>query len=104
MSTQLRTLAVTSQENMGPVVNETLVLPAAALTVEQLITLRVQHHTATRSAAEQEQAVRQAKDAFGKGLFLLVVDDHRVTDLQTVLPITDGTKLSFWRLMPLVGG
>jgi hypothetical protein len=104
MSTQLRTMTVTSQENLGPVVRETLDLPAAALTAEQIITLRVQHYTATRPVAEQTQAVRQAIHAFTQGLFLLVVDERRVTDLQEVLTLTDQTQIAFWRLIPLAGG
>jgi hypothetical protein len=98
------TLTITSQENLRPATTETLPDTPARLTAGQLITLRVLHQTATRPATEQAQAVEQALAAFRRGLYLLVVDDQRVADLDLPLTLDETTQVRFWRLLPLVGG
>jgi hypothetical protein len=98
------TLTIESRENMHPAVTEALALPAPQLTAGELITLRVHHTTAHRPPQEQEAAVRQALHAFRQGLYLLVVNDQRVTDLAEHLTLTERSRVRFWRLLPLVGG
>ena len=97
-------LPIESRENLRTVVHETLPLPQFDLTAEQLITIRVQHGTEMQPLAEQQRAVRQALDAFKRGVYLLIVNDRRVTDLQEWLVLGERSRVQFWRLVPLAGG
>ena len=98
------TLTIESRENLRPAITEALALPTPQMTAAELITLRVLHTTARRSPQEQEDAVRQALHAFRKDLYLLVVNDRRVTDLDECLTLSEASRVRFWRLLPLVGG
>jgi len=53
---------------------------------------------------DSEQAVATALEAFADGLFLVVVDDLEVSDLQAVVPLTAASRLTFVRLTMLAGG
>jgi hypothetical protein len=53
---------------------------------------------------DPEQAVATALEAFGDGLFLAVVDETEVTDLDGVVPLTPDSRLTFIRLTMLAGG
>jgi hypothetical protein len=97
-------LTVESRENTRPASREALALPAPQMTAGELITLRVLHTTAHRPPPEQEAAVRQALHAFRQGLYLLAVNDQRVTDLAERLTLSEASRVRFWRLLPLVGG
>jgi len=55
-------------------------------------------------AVDVEQAVATALEAFSDGLFLVVVDDVELTDLNAVVPLTDSSRLTFIRLTMLAGG
>lgn len=53
---------------------------------------------------DPEQAVAAALEAFADGLFLVVVDDAEVKDLDAVVPLTAASRLTFLRLAMLAGG
>ena len=98
------TVTIESRENLRPATTETLALPTLQLTARELITLRVLHTTARLAPQEQQDAVRQALHAFRQQMYLLVVNDRRVTDLAEHLTLAAESRVRFWRLMPLVGG
>jgi hypothetical protein len=45
-----------------------------------------------------------AIDAFRRNGFLILVDDHQATDLNEEIVLTPNTRVSFLKLVPLVGG
>jgi hypothetical protein len=53
---------------------------------------------------EPEQAVAVAVEAFADGLFLVVVDETEVKNLDSVVPLTASSRLAFVRLTMLAGG
>ena len=53
---------------------------------------------------DPDQAVAAAVEAFADGLFLVVVDDTEVKDLDGVVPLTASSRLTFIRLTLLAGG
>lgn len=55
-------------------------------------------------AVDTEQAVATALEAFGDGMFLVVVDDVEITDLNATVALTETSKLTFIRLTLLAGG
>ncbi|MFO0824312.1 MAG: hypothetical protein U0792_14560 [Gemmataceae bacterium] len=55
-------------------------------------------------AVDTEQAVATALEAFADGLFLVVVDEVEVTDLNALVPLTESSRLTFIRLTMLAGG
>ena len=48
--------------------------------------------------------VAKALRAFEAGTYVILVDGRRVERLDEVVPFSPGTKVTFLRLMPLVGG
>ncbi len=53
---------------------------------------------------DAERAVTVAIEAFADGLFLAVLDETEVMNLDDVLPLTASSRLTFIRLTMLVGG
>ncbi len=51
-----------------------------------------------------EQAVATAVEAFADGLFLVVVDETEVKELDRVVPLTASSRLTFIRFTMLAGG
>lgn len=51
-----------------------------------------------------EKAVCAAIDAQRDGLFQAIVDEEPIDDLDTVIEVRDGTRVTFLRLVALVGG
>lgn len=45
-----------------------------------------------------------ALEAFARNRFLLLVDDAQVTDLDAEIEVRHDTRVSFLRLVPLIGG
>ena len=99
-----RTLEIESRDNLRPAVVEQLPLVTFDLTAEQLITLRVCHGTENMPLSDQRVAVTQALAAFQRGVFVLLVDDRRVTSLGERLCLGACSRVQFWRLVPLAGG
>ena len=63
-------------------------------------TARAGKATPLDPALEVEKALR----AFAAGTYVILVDGRRVERLDEVVPFAPGTKVTFLRLMPLVGG
>ena len=55
-------------------------------------------------ALDAESEVRRAWQALAERRYMLVVDGVAVDDLDTLLTITERSRVSFVRLLPLVGG
>lgn len=55
-------------------------------------------------AVDVDQAVATALEAFSDGLFLVVVDDVELQDLNAVVPLAESSRLTFIRLTMLAGG
>jgi hypothetical protein len=53
---------------------------------------------------DPEQAVATALEAFADGLYLVVLDETEVTDLDAPLPLAASSRLTFVRLAMLAGG
>jgi hypothetical protein len=51
-----------------------------------------------------EAQYAKALDAFGRNGFLLLVDDHQLTELDEEVELRPETNVTFLRLVPLVGG
>ncbi|GAA3453793.1 hypothetical protein [Dactylosporangium matsuzakiense] len=84
----------------------------AALTLRELIRLRVreevaQHNAQAASAAERvdwEPPAGAAVAAFGRNAFFVLVGDRQVEDLDAPLTLDEASRVAFVRLVPLVGG
>jgi len=50
-----------------------------------------------------EQAAR-ALEAFSRNGYIVLVDDRQVEELDAVVELTRGTRITFLKLVPLVGG
>jgi hypothetical protein len=53
---------------------------------------------------DPEHAVATAVEAFADGLFLVVVDETEVKELDSVVPLTPSSRLTFIRFTMLAGG
>lgn len=53
---------------------------------------------------DPEQAVATAIEAFADGLFLVVIDETEVKDLDAAVPLTPSSRLTFIRFAMLAGG
>lgn len=111
-----------------------LVMPNTRTTVREIIATRVQHEVDVynrkegsdvfrglvmpegaelalngfklkkRRSIDAEQQIARALEAFGRNAFFVIVDDAQVDDLEQVVEISPLTKVSFVRLVQLVGG
>lgn len=71
------------------------------LTPEALI-LAASLDTLEPGAVEDE--IQRAQQAFVARTFMIVIDDRRVWDLDTIVDIQPGTRIEFIKILPLVGG
>lgn len=55
-------------------------------------------------SVDAEGQVQEALQAFGRNGFLLLVNDQQVTSLDEHIVFTPRTRVSFVKLVPLVGG
>lgn len=63
------------------------------------------HGTARkRRTVDADAQCRRALDAFTRNGFFILVDNHQVTSLDEVIELKVDTRISFLKLMPLVGG
>jgi hypothetical protein len=53
---------------------------------------------------DAETEIRRAWAGLAAGRYLLVVDGASVTDLDATLTLTERSRVSFVRLLPLIGG
>lgn len=57
-----------------------------------------------RDVPATDDAVAKALAAFERNRFLVMIDDHQVTDLDEMVAVPAGTSVTFLRLLPLKGG
>lgn len=58
----------------------------------------------TKAGVDPEKAVATALEAQRDGLFQAIVNDEPVDEIDTIIDVSDGTRVMFLRLVPLVGG
>ncbi|MEU7710732.1 hypothetical protein ACFXA2_10445 [Micromonospora chalcea] len=54
--------------------------------------------------ADPEERTRTTLEAFGRNAFVVLVDDRQVTDLDEKVRLHAGSRVTFLKLVPLVGG
>ncbi len=58
----------------------------------------------TSHRVEPQRQFELAVEAFGRNGFLVLVDDRQVEGLDEPVQLTEGTEVTFLKLVPLVGG
>lgn len=53
---------------------------------------------------DPEERVRMTLEAFGRNAFVVLVDDRQVTELDEEVHLRMGSRVTFLKLVPLVGG
>jgi hypothetical protein len=53
---------------------------------------------------DAEEQAEKALEAFSRNGFVVLVDDRQVADLDAVVDLRMGTRITFLKLVPLVGG
>ncbi|MET8304699.1 hypothetical protein ACFYO8_21225 [Micromonospora sp. NPDC005257] len=75
------------------------------LRLDDLIRRRVSLEIAESGVdVDPEERTRLTLDAFGRNAFVVLVDDHQVTDLDEKVRLHAGSRVTFLKLVPLVGG
>lgn len=97
------TLEIESRQVSGRA-TERLELDENTLTVRQLIESRVRGKLAREGGADLRRAVGDALDAFERKTYLVILDDRRLERLDERVTLTPVSRLTFWRLVPLIGG
>src|SRR4051812_6070039 len=73
--------------------------------LDELIRRRIFQEVAeSGSGADAEERTRVTLGAYGRNAFVVLVDDRQVTELDEVVHLHAGTKVTFLKLVPLVGG
>lgn len=80
--------------------------------LDELIRRRVFQEVAESNAragrggvrVDPEEQARTALEAFGRNAFVVLVDDRQVTDLDERVRLRMGSRVTFLKLVPLVGG
>ena len=120
----MATITLTDEQGIGhTVLEKPFNLDSDTLTLRELLRLRVYEEAADFNAAHTEifsglvqpeggpkrrvawQAqFDKAVGAFERRAFIVLVDDEQVDSLETVLSVKTGTRVTFLKLVPLVGG
>ncbi len=75
------------------------------LRLDELIRRRVFLEVAESGAqVDPEERTRVTLDAFGRNAFVVLVDDRQVTALDEKVRLHAGARVTFLKLVPLVGG
>lgn len=61
-------------------------------------------HSRKRCKLDWQAQYEQALSAFERHRYLILVDRKQVTSLDALLELHAGTKVTFFRLVPLIGG
>ncbi|KAB1907910.1 hypothetical protein J5U46_09525 [Micromonospora tulbaghiae] len=73
--------------------------------LDELIRRRVFLEIAESGAdADPEERTRMTLAAFGRNAFVVLVDDRQVTELDEKVRLHAGSRVTFLKLVPLVGG
>jgi hypothetical protein len=75
-----------------------LVQPAKTERILNGYTLKTIHHIDWHAQCEQ------ALSAFSRRGFIVLVNDHQVTELSAIITLHTGSTVTFFKLVPLVGG
>ena len=120
----MATITLTDEQGIG---NKTLTKPfdvaQDTLTLRELLRLRVYGEAEEHNAQENtvfsglvqpeggpkrrvdaEAQFHRAIEAFERRAFIVLVDDEQVDALDTVLNVAAGVRVTFLKLVPLVGG
>ena len=62
------------------------------------------YRTKKNKVIDADEQVEIALSAFSKNMFFFLVDDKQVESLDDEFGITDDTKITFLKLIPVVGG
>jgi hypothetical protein len=82
-----------------------LTLPAATVTVRELLSHKVEQEVAEHAAqgtADDKLVATERVPAAGD--YMVVIDNQRITDLDTVVTLRPDARIEFIRILPLVGG
>ncbi|WP_247688326.1 hypothetical protein [Micromonospora sp. C32] len=75
------------------------------LRLDELIRRRVSLEIAESGVdVDPGERTRLTLEAFGRNAFVVLVDDHQVTDLDEKVRLHAGSRVTFLKLVPLVGG
>ncbi len=82
-----------------------LILPAPTLTLRELIAQKENQEDAEHAAQGMEDnKLAPAQRAFVAKDYMVVIDDQRIVDPDTVLTLHSDTRVEFIKILPLVGG
>ena len=82
-----------------------LVLPAPTLTLRELIAQKTDQEVAEHAVQGMEDdGLVPAEQAFAARDYMVVIDDQRMIDPDTVLTLRPDTRVEFIKILPLVGG
>ncbi len=82
-----------------------LVLPVPTLTLRELIAKKTDQEVAEHTAqGKEDDGLAPPERAFTARDYMVVIDDQRIVDPDTVLTLHSDTRVEFIKILPLVGG
>ncbi|BCY08782.1 hypothetical protein [Actinoplanes sp. L3-i22] len=73
--------------------------------LDELIRRRIFQEVAeSGTGADPQERTRTTLAAFGRNAFVVLVDDRQVTELDEEVHLRAGSRVTFLKLVPLVGG
>ncbi len=82
-----------------------LVLPTPTVTLRELIAKKADQEVAERAAEGMEDnRLAPTERAFVAKDYMVVIDDQRIVDPDTVLTLRPDSRVEFIKILPLVGG
>ncbi len=82
--------------------NTSLTLPASTLTLRELLAHRAQLAEDKKTETNRGTAGNQPANAEPE--YMVVIDNRRIVDPDTVLTLRPDTRIEFIKVLPLVGG
>ncbi|MEE9145678.1 MAG: hypothetical protein V3U06_13010 [Candidatus Binatia bacterium] len=79
-----------------------LILPAPTLTLRELIAQKENQEDAAQG--KEDNKLAPTDRAFVAKDYMVVIDDQRIVDPDTVLTLHTDTRVEFIKILPLVGG
>lgn len=82
-----------------------LTLPAATITVRELIAQKADQEVAEHAAQDiADDEIAPAQRALAARDYMVVIDNQRIVDPDTVVTLDPDTRVEFIKILPLVGG
>ncbi|WP_327649252.1 hypothetical protein [Micromonospora zamorensis] len=99
-------ITIADEATGGPSVAEwTMEIFDETVRLDELIRRRVVLEVAESGAGvDPEERTRATLEAFGRNGFVVLVDDRQVTSLDDTVHLHAGSRVTFLKLVPLVGG